>query len=94
LTSFLSTPPYSVNFSMKWDKKSERLNKSEELYNICSRMQRNDVEKRRHQRKLFLIMITKLRTVDAGFEHKSQKMIALTNLHSESWAQNKTMIYS
>jgi hypothetical protein len=78
---------------MKRNKKSERLNKSEELYNICSRVQRSDAEKRRHQRRLFLMMITKLQTVDVGFEHESQKMIALTSLHSESWAQNTTVIY-
>jgi hypothetical protein len=27
-------------------------------------------------------------------EHESQKIIALKNLHSGSWAQNKTVIYS
>jgi hypothetical protein len=51
---------------MRRNKKSERLNKSEELYNICSRAESNDVEKRRYQRKLFLVMITELQTVTQG----------------------------
>ena len=37
--------------------------------------------------------MTNLQMMDGGFERESQKMIALTSRHSESWAQNKTATY-
>jgi len=34
-----------------------------------------------------------LQTMNGGFKRESQTMIALTGRHSESWAQNKTVMY-
>lgn len=59
---FLSILRHYVDFSVKQSRKSKKLTKSEELYNVYCRAQTNDVGKRRHLKRSTPRMIEDMQT--------------------------------
>jgi hypothetical protein len=72
---------------MKQSRKSKKLSKSEESYNVYYQAQRNDVGKRHHLRRSTPRTIEDLQTMNEGFERERQKMTALINRLSQNCGQ-------